>query len=126
MEIRNIFVVGDSLFADTLIQSLGGSENVAVVGTAPTPEYALPMLKEQNLDAVIVAVADESVVVDFTPILIANPELAIIRADLSTNQMQVIRNQSINARISDLLSAIADLPKRKVADDREILKKKNN
>ena len=128
MELRNVFVIGDSLFAHTLIQSLGGSENVAVIGTAPTPEDALPMLKEQNLDAVIMAAADENVVVDFAPILIENPELAIIRADLSTKQMQVITNQSIDARISDLLSAIADLPKRKMVDDGKVLneKKTNN
>jgi hypothetical protein len=86
------------------------------------------MLKEQNLDAVIMAAADENVVVDFAPILIENPELAIIRADLSTKQMQVITNQSIDARISDLLSAIADLPKRKMVDDGKVLneKKTNN
>ena len=126
MELRNVFIIGDSLFADTLIQSLEGSENVVVVGTAPTPEDALSVLKHHSLDAVIMAVVDESVVADFAPILIANPDLAIIHADLSTNQMQVITNQSIDARISDLLTAIADLPKRREADHGKISKGKNN
>ncbi|MBT3337064.1 MAG: hypothetical protein HN975_16360 [Anaerolineae bacterium] len=126
MELRNVFVIGNSLFAETLIQSLGDSESVVVVGTAPTPEKALPKLKEKLPDAVIVAVADESVVVDFTPILVAIPDLAIFRADLNTNQVQVITNQSIDARISDLLIAIADLPRRSVADDGEISKEKDD
>ncbi|MCP4139153.1 MAG: hypothetical protein GY755_02490 [Chloroflexi bacterium] len=126
MEIRSVFVVGDSLFAETLIQSLGDSENVAVVGTAPSLEEALPKLKEKLPDAVIMAVADESVIVDFSPILVAIPEIAIIRADLNTNQMQVITNQSIDARISDLLIAIAGLPKRSMVDDEDFSKEGND
>lgn len=126
MELRNVFVVGDSLFAETLIQSLGDSESVAVVGTAPTPEDALPKLKEKLPDAVIMAVADESVIIDFAPILVAIPEIAIIRADLNTNQMQVITNQSIDARISDLLIAIADLPKRSMADGEDLFEEGND
>jgi DNA-binding NarL/FixJ family response regulator len=117
MEIRSVFVVGDSLYAETLVQVLGDSETVVVSGTAPTPEEALPLLQRQSPDAVIVAVADESVVVTFAPILIANPNLPIIHADLNTNQVQVITNQSIDARTSDLLAAIAALPKRAVSID---------
>ncbi len=111
MELRNVFVVGNSLFAETLIQALGDNQNVVVIGTAPTPEDALPMLKEKSPDAVIVAVADDDVVAAFTPILVSNPNLTIIHADLSTNQMQVITNQSVDARMSDLLAAIAASPK---------------
>ncbi|MBC8335671.1 MAG: hypothetical protein H8E29_10420 [Anaerolineales bacterium] len=120
MELRNVFVVGDSLFAETLIQLLGDSQTVSVIGTAPTPEDAIPKLKSQTPDAVIVAVADESIVAAFTPILIANPNLPIIHADLNTNQMQVITNQSIDARVSDLLAAIAALPKQDASKDENI------
>ena len=106
-----MFIVGDSLFAEALVQSLGESENVVVIGAAPTPEDALPMLKEQSPDAVIVAETNEAVVAAFTPLLIANPNLTIVHADLNTNQMQVITNHSIDARMSDLLAAIAGSPK---------------
>ena len=120
MELRNVFVVGDSLFAEALVQSLGESENVVVIGAALTPEDALPMLKEQSPDAVIVAETNEAVIAAFTPMLIANPNLTIIHADLSTNQMQVITNHSIDARVSDLLAAIAAPPKQGVSSDEEI------
>ena len=114
-----MFVVGDSLYAETLVQVLGDSETVVVSGTAPTPEEALPLLQSQSPDAVIVAVADESVVAAFAPILIANPNLPIIHADLNTNRVQVITNQSIDARTSDLLAAIAALPKRNMPADKK-------
>jgi len=70
MKLRKVFVVGDSLFAETLIEVLGRSDNVTVTGTASTPEEALPKLKSQFPDAVIVAVADENVSSTFAPILI--------------------------------------------------------
>jgi len=114
-----VFVVGDSLFAETLIQVLGDSQSVTVVGTAPTPEDALPSLGSLLPDAVIVASADDTIVATFAPILVNNPDLPIIHADLSTNHVQVITNQSIDARISDLLSAIAALPSRDTGIDDE-------
>ena len=120
MELREVFVVGDSLFAEALVQSLGDSQNVTVIGTALTSEGALPMLKEQSPDAVIVAETNEAVVAAFTPMLIANPNLTIIHADLSTNQMQVITNHSIDARMSDLLAAIAASPKQGITSDEKI------
>ncbi len=112
MKSRTVFVVGDSLFAETLVEVLGGSENVTVIGTAPTPEEALPLLESQFPDAVIVAVADENVSAAFAPILLANPNLPIIHTNINTNQVQVITNQSIDAHIKDLMAAIAGLPDR--------------
>lgn len=112
MNLRKVIVVGDSLFAETLIELFSRSENVTVIATAPTPEEALPLLESQNPDAVIVAVADENVTATFAPILIANPNLPIIHTDINTNQVQVITNQSIDAHLSDLMAAIAGLPDR--------------
>ncbi len=79
------------------------------------------LLKEQSPDAVIVAVVDETVVAAFAPILVANPNLSIIHADLNTNQIQVITNHSIDARMSDLLAAIAALPKQGASSDNETM-----
>jgi DNA-binding NarL/FixJ family response regulator len=112
MKLRNVFVVGNSLFAETLVEVLGRSADVAVIGTAPTSEEALPLLESQTPDAVIVAVADKNVSNAFAPILIAKPNIPIIHTDINTNQVQVITNQSIDAHLSDLLAAIAALPVR--------------
>lgn len=119
MELRKVFVVGDSLFAETLIEVLGLSENVTIIGTAPTAEESLTLLERLSPDAVIVAVADENIMVAFAPILVANPNLPIIHTDINTNQVQVITNQSIDADISNLLAAIAALPGRDANRDED-------
>jgi chemotaxis response regulator CheB len=117
MKVKKVFVVGDSLFAETLIEIFGQSDNVVVIGTAPTIEDSLSLLEGKFPDAVIVAVADENVTAAFTPILIANPNLPIIHADINTNQVQVITNEPIDAHVSDLLAAIAGLPERHLDSD---------
>jgi hypothetical protein len=38
MQPDRVFVVGSSLFAETLAQILGDSRTVTVIGSAPTPE----------------------------------------------------------------------------------------
>ena len=57
--------------------------------------------------------------------LFAAPNLDCQPERLNTNQMQVITNQSVDARMSDLLAAIAALPKQEVSDDDELSTGKN-
>jgi DNA-binding NarL/FixJ family response regulator len=113
METRRVFIVGHSLFAEALARTLT-SDAVEVSGSAPTPEAAIPLIKAQRPDAVIVAnaSADETPPATFGQFLAAYPDLPIIYADLSTDDVQVITSQRLSARSSDLLAAIAALPKR--------------
>jgi len=119
VEMRRVVVVGGSLFAETLVQVLGESPAVTVIGVAPSPEEAIISLPEQSPDAVIVAVADEAVVTAFAPILIAYPDLPLIHVDLNADQIQVITHHTIDAQISDLLAAIAALPRRELDVDHD-------
>jgi hypothetical protein len=48
----------------------------------------------------------------FDRLLAAHPDLPIILADLSHDYVQVITSRRVGARRSDLLAAIAALPKR--------------
>ena len=112
VETRKIIVVGDSLFAETLAGVLASPGAVEVIGSAPTPEAALFLLKAQCPDAVIVANAGEPLQAAFGQLLAAYPDLPLIRADLTANDVQVITSQNIGARSSDLLAALAALPKR--------------
>lgn len=113
VEVRKVFVVGNSLFAETLARTLTNA-SVEVTASTPTPEAALSLLKTQHPDAVIVAnaSADETPPAAFGQFLAAYPDLPIIYADLSTDHVQVITSQRVGARSSDLLAAIAALPKR--------------
>ena len=109
---RRVFVVGDSLFAETLTRMLANQRTVRVVGSAPTAEAAVCVLADCRPDAVIVAGEGELSTVAFGQVLAAHPDLPVIRADLSMDSVQVITSQRIGTRTSDLLAAVAGLPKR--------------
>lgn len=113
MEARRVFIVGDSLFAETLAGMLA-SADVEVIASAPTPEATLAIIKTQCPDAVIVAnaSADETPPATFGQFLAAFPDLPIIYADLITDNVQVIKSQQVGPRSTDLLAAIAALPRR--------------
>ncbi|MBI3244693.1 MAG: hypothetical protein HYZ49_20635 [Chloroflexi bacterium] len=113
METRKVFVVGDSLFAEALTQILAKTA-VEIVGSAPTPEAALPRLKTKCPDAVIIAnaSAEPTLPAVFGQFLAAYPNLPIICANLGANDIQVITSQRAGTGSSDLLAAIAALPKR--------------
>ncbi len=113
MKTRKVFVIGDSLFAETLTRMLASAGTVRVVGSAPTPEAALPLLATCRPDAVIVAGESELSTLAFGQVLTAHPDLPVIRADLSMDSVQVITSQRIGTRPSDLLAAVAGLPKRR-------------
>jgi DNA-binding NarL/FixJ family response regulator len=115
MDGHRVFIVGGSLFAEILAQMLAtrsGAGAVNVIGAAPTLEAALPLLETNSPDAVIVTGSDETAPAIFGPLLAAFPDLPLIRADLGANQVQVITSQRVAACSSDLLAAIAALPKR--------------
>lgn len=94
---------------------LGKYETIQIVGSAPTPPEALAELRGQNLDVIIMAGASDSII----PLMVSYPDLPVIHTDLNTNRVQVITNQTIDARISDLLAAIAALPRRGTMLDEE-------
>ena len=110
---RQVFIVGDSLFAETLSQMPASSGDVVIVGAASSPEEALTSIKVEYPDVVIVANTGEMRQGILDPLLTSYPDLPIISADLNQDFMQVITCQRVDARRFDLLAAIAALPKRK-------------
>jgi len=102
---RQVFTVGDSLFAETLSQMLASSGDVIIV-------EALTSIKTENPDVLIVANTGEMRQGILDPLLASYPDLPIISADLNQDFMQVITCQRVDARRFDLLAAIAALPKR--------------
>lgn len=113
MEQRTVIIVGDSVFAAALSQMLAQSDGVRVAGCAPTPQAAVTLIAAQQPDAVIVAEADRVAATDYGQLLTVQPDLSIIRADLNANSVQVITSHRIGTRPADLLTAIAELPKRR-------------
>jgi|SRR3990172_536351 len=113
MKKRRVFIVGDSLFAETLSPLLANSRSIQVVGSAPTSEAAVRLLGDCHPDAVIVAGEDAMSATAFGRLLIAYPDLPVICADLSRDSMQVITSQRIGTRPSDLVAAVEGLPRRR-------------
>ena len=109
MEARRVFIVGDTLFAETLGRMLAGSGAVEVAGSAPTPEAALLLLAGLCPDVVIVASTRDLSSATFARLLAAHPDLPIIRADLGTNDVRMITSQRVGARSSDLPAPIPPL-----------------
>jgi DNA-binding NarL/FixJ family response regulator len=112
MERRTVVIVGDSLFAESLSQVLTQSNRVEVAACVPTPEAALPFIVKHRADAVIVAVTDRAAPRDYGQLIAAQPDLPVVYADLNADNVQVITSYRIGARSADLISAIAELPKR--------------
>jgi chemotaxis response regulator CheB len=112
MERRTVVIVGDSLFAESLSQMLSQSDRVRVTACVPTPDSALPAIVKYQPDAVIVAVTSRVAAHDYSQLIAAQPDLPILYADLNADSVQVITSHRISARPADLLTALADLPKR--------------
>ena len=107
-----VFIVGDSLFAETLSRMLARSGTVTIIGTASSAEEAFPLLESECPDVVIMADTSETSLGVLDPLLAAHADLPVIRADLNHDYVQVITSKRVGARRSDLLAALATLPKR--------------
>jgi hypothetical protein len=110
------FIVGSSLFAETVERVLSGQaepKTVMVVGRCPTLEEAMRQIPLDEPDVVIVADVDQPGFTIFGPLLALFPDLPILHADLNTNYVQLITSRSVHADRVDLVNAIVSLPKRR-------------
>lgn len=115
MSTRRVFVVGDSLFAETVAGTLrkADADAIEMIGSAPTLEAALPLLKTHQADAVIVAAIGQTPVATLSQLMSEQPDAAILCADLNTNEVEVISKRRVAARSGDLINAIRHLPARR-------------
>lgn len=109
---RRVLIVGDTLFADALTRILGNHAEVELVGVAPTAKAAQAFITSHPLDALIIAGVGETAPAAFGEFLSQYPDLPILRADLHTNDVQIITSHRVSARSPDLLAALAALPRR--------------
>jgi len=111
--VHRVFIVGDSLFAETVAQLMGHHSALSVAGTAADVTGALAQLPDCQPDLIIVTSGRAGEEFDLCPLLTQFPDLPIVRADLNANDLRIIRSQRLEARTADLVAAIQSLPTRR-------------
>ncbi len=111
-EDRRVFLIGDSLFTESLGQMLADTENIQVVGTAVSPSAAITAVAKAFPDIIIVANASENSQTNLQPLLSMFTTIPIIHADLNQDYVQIITSRRVSARRTDLLAAIQELSTR--------------
>lgn len=105
-----IFLIGDSLFTETLAQMLANAVQVQVVGASVFPTWDETAVSHSQPHIIIIADAGQHQ--DITNTLLNQfPDIPIIKADLNQDYVQIITSRRVNARRADLLVAIHELAK---------------
>ncbi len=112
MEGCRVFIIGDSLFTETLAHLLANAAGVQLVGTAGSSEAAASLVNETRPQIIIVADLGRQVQDPFGSLLALFPDTPLISADLNRDYVQVITSRRVSARRDDLLTTIYDLARR--------------
>lgn len=112
MEERRIFLLGNSLLTSSIAGILEADPRFVVLGSAATPEEALPLMNGHCIDAIIVLGTDDQTTFRMCPVLAQYPGLPILRVDISKNQVQLITSQNLAAKPTEFMAALSTLPRR--------------
>lgn len=110
-KVCRVFIIGDSLFTETLAHMLAGAAGVAVVGSVTSRVAAFTAVAQARPHVIIVADVGDQFQAHFGPLLSLYPNIPIISADLNRDYVQIITSRRVNARRDDLLAAIDELAK---------------
>jgi len=111
MHQRRVFIIGQSLFAETLKQLLSSAAEVSIVGHASSVVNAISTFDFAMVDVVILtATTAVPIAEDVNQLLSIAPNIPIISTNLDENTVQVITSKRVDARLSELLSVLAKLP----------------
>ena len=103
-----VFLIGDSLFTETLAQMLAEAESVQVVGTAVSTVLDKTAVIQTTPHVIIIADSGQQQEIS-TTLLTHFPGTPIINADLNRDYVQVITSRRVGTRRADLLTAIRAL-----------------
>lgn len=106
MEGIRVFLVGSSLFADSVAQMLRESETVIQVDCFSLIAEALHNIDAEPPDVLIFADVDTTIFVGDTPFLPICPDIPVICTDHQSNLLKLITSTNINARLPDLINAL--------------------
>ena len=105
------------MFADTIINTLSSQELVVVTGTAPTVETALELMAGDPPDVVVYVDTHGGAGETLCALTARYPELAFIKADLTSGQLRLITSKCIRASSDELVAAISGLPRSQFSEN---------
>lgn len=106
-----VFIIGQSLFAESLMQLFSSAVDVSITGYSATVAEAIPALNPKAVDAVIlVSTLAKPIADDVNTLLAAAPHITIISTNLDENTVQVITRKQVDAQLSELLTVLSSLP----------------
>ena len=106
-----VMIVGNQLFANALRYLLAENDGIVVVAAVSSLLDCVKVMERQEVDTLIIA---ESLAPGDYPLcdLFNNfPDKTVIKANLETNQLEVITQQHIQARPQDLMAMLTSLPR---------------
>ena len=109
---RRVYILGNSLLTTGILSVLEEDQQFIVLGCVATVEEAQLALHNQVTDALIVIDTDDQTAVRLYPILAQDPDLPILRADISENHIRLVTSRNIEADPENLVAALAALPRR--------------
>ncbi len=104
-----VLLVGNSLFADTLRQTLLESEGVSIVGLCTAPAQLPAAIAASNPDAVLVVGSEQSQGYA-EAYLHLQCELPIIYTTLEDDHLTIFTSRRVKAAQSQLMAALTALP----------------
>ncbi len=108
-EERRVFLVGDSLFNESLVQILDAAAGINIVGSAVIRELDLEVLSAARPHVIVLAAGGQSGQDTCASLLSQFPEIPVIHADLNRDYVQIITSRRVHARRTDLLAAIQEI-----------------
>lgn len=109
---RRVYIFGNSLLTAGILSVLEEDQQFIVLGCVATVEETQLALHNQVTDALIVIDTDDQTAMRLCPVLAQDPDLPILRADISQDYIRIETSQNIEADPENLLAALAALPRR--------------
>ena len=111
---RRVFILGSSLLTNGIVRMLEEDPRFMVLGCVTTVDEALAAMATCEVDAIVVMGTDHQSAIHAYPVLARYPDVPFLHADISQDHVQLVTSQKIKATPSELLAAIANLPRRNV------------
>jgi hypothetical protein len=116
LEKRSVYVIGDSLLAQGIMQSLKEQNQVIVQGAAPNLEcLSETFIEDTNcyIDALIIVGGQAEFQKLWSSVFPIRPDLPVLWADITQDQILVVTCASVQVNADDIMMTITKLPKRR-------------